>query len=82
MRQIERFVSAASLPVARLLEDAGLKGPLVAEATAAIEAPALAAQRDLRAALLREGIEPVSLTTADRVDHVLRRFLLARRGGA
>jgi polyamine oxidase len=51
MRQIERFVSAASLPVARLLEDAGLKGPLVAEATAAIEAPALAAQRDLRVVL-------------------------------
>lgn len=39
-------------------------------------------QFGLRAALLREGIEPVSLTTADRVDHVLRRFLLARRGGA
>lgn len=36
----------------------------------------------LRQSLLRDGIEPVSVTTADRLDHVLRRFLLARRGGA
>lgn len=43
----------------------------------------LAAWREgWRTSLLRDGIEPVSLTTADRLDQVLRRFLLARRGGA
>ena len=39
-------------------------------------------QAQLRHTLIRDGIEPVSLTTADRLDQVLRRFLLARRGGA
>ena len=53
-----------------------------AAARAGYQARLTAWQRDLRAALMREGIEPVSLTTADRVDHVLRRFLQARRGGA
>ncbi len=51
-------------------------------ARAGYEARVAAWQRGLRTALMRDGIEPVSLTTADRLDHVLRRFLLARRGGA
>ncbi|MEP7117026.1 MAG: DUF58 domain-containing protein [Acidobacteriota bacterium] len=37
---------------------------------------------DLRRALVRDGVELVSLSTADRLDLALRRFLLARRGGA
>jgi len=53
-----------------------------AAARAGYQARLTAWQRGLRTALMRDGIEPISLTTADRLDHVLRRFLLARRGGA
>jgi uncharacterized protein (DUF58 family) len=54
----------------------------VAAARSAYEARLAAWQRDLRTSLVRDGIEPLTLTTADRLDRVLRRFLLARRGGA
>lgn len=51
-------------------------------ARAGYQARLAAWQRELRASLVRDGIEPLALTTADRLDHALRRFLLARRGGA
>lgn len=63
--------------------ETGQTRPVAAGAArAAYQARVSAWQRELRTALRRDGIEPVSVTTADRVDLVLRRFLLARRGGA
>lgn len=82
MRQIERFVSAASLPVSRLLEHAGLKGALLAEASAEIEARALAAQRQSSIAVpapgasapgrVDDGGEPVDWLVRMLADSVVR----------
>lgn len=62
--------------------ESGQSRPVGAEAARAYTARLTAWRARLRQALLRDGIEPVSVTTADRLDQVLRRFLLARRGGA
>ncbi len=63
--------------------ETGQVRPLAAEGGRAAYQERLTAWRDhLRRSLRRDGIEPVSISTADRLDRVLRRFLLARRGGA
>ena len=63
--------------------ETGQTQPIVTAAARPAYQERLAAWRGRwRMSLLRDGIEQVSLTTGDRLDHVLRRFLLARRGGA
>ena len=57
--------------------------PVVPDAIRAAYRARLEAWRDgLRRTCVSDGIEFISLTTADRLDLVLRRFLVARRGGA
>ncbi|MFO0827399.1 MAG: NAD(P)/FAD-dependent oxidoreductase [Phycisphaerales bacterium] len=67
MRQIDRFVSAASLPVGRLLELAGLKGALLMEAAAEIECRALNAHREIGIVLpeLERGLGAANVSTGD-----------------
>lgn len=62
--------------------ETGQRRSIAAAMRAGYQARLSAWQREVRAALIRDGIEPLTLTTADRLDQVLRRFLLARRGGA
>lgn len=63
--------------------ESGQSRPVGADAARADYQVRLTAWRTrLRHSLVSDGIEPVSVTTADRLDLVLRRFLLARRGGA
>ena len=63
-------------------ETGRIRPVVAASARASYRARLDAWRAQLRQTLLAAGIEPLSLTTADRVDLVLRRFLLARRGGA
>ena len=82
-RQIKASFGPSRLAVGLVDAESGQSLPAGADAERVDYQARLAAWRGrLRQSLVGDGIEPVSLTTADRLDYVLRRFLLARRGGA
>ncbi len=63
--------------------ETGQTRPIAAAAARATYQARFTAWRgELHTSLRRDGIEPVSVTTGERLDRALRRFLLARRGGA